>query len=216
MEDRIARFVAGLRASGVRVSIAESEDAWQAITLMGVIEKNLFRLTLRSTLVKDSADFETFDELFPLYFGTDVPPLMNPQAELSEEQQQLLQEALEEFAGDLEELLNWLLSGQGPTQEEMEQLAQEAGCRTPIRHTRRGGTPAGCSACSAGTAARAARTAVGMAGRAWHGRAADRAAKSAGRREHGDAQAAAEQFAGQKIEETASISTTSASRRCTI
>ncbi len=127
MEERIARFVSGLRASGVRVSIAESADAWQAITFMGVIDKDLFRLALRSTLVKDSADFEMFDELFPLYFGTGVPPLMNPQAELSPEQQQLLQDALEDFAGDLEELLSWLLSGQGPTQEEMEELAQQAG-----------------------------------------------------------------------------------------
>src|SRR5688572_9940978 len=127
MEERIARFVAGLRASGVRVSIAESQDAWQAITHMGIVNREPFRLALRSTLVKDSADFETFEELFPLYFGTNAPPLMNPQAELSPEQQQLIQHAMEEFAGDLEELLSWLLSGQGPTQEELDELAEQAG-----------------------------------------------------------------------------------------
>ena len=127
MEKRIARFVAGLRASGVRVSIAESQDAWAAIEHMGVVDRRTFYLTLRSTLVKEVADFPVFDELFPLYFGTDVPPLLNPQAELGEEQQQMLREALEQLAEDLAELLSWLLSGQGPTQEELQDLADQAG-----------------------------------------------------------------------------------------
>src|SRR5262245_17318845 len=119
MEDRIARFVAGLRASGVRVSIAESGDAWRAITELGIINREAFRLGLRSTLIKEAVDIETFEELFPLYFGTNAPPLMNPAAELSPEEQELLNEALEEFAGDLEELLQWLFSGQGPTEDEL-------------------------------------------------------------------------------------------------
>ena len=36
MEERIARFIAALRASGVRVSVAESQDAWQAIEHLGI------------------------------------------------------------------------------------------------------------------------------------------------------------------------------------
>jgi len=127
MEQRITRFIAGLRAMGVRVSVAESLDAWRAIEHMGVIEKDSFRLTLRSTLVKDQADYETFEELFPLYFGNEPPPLLNPAAELSPEEQQMLSQAIEELAGDLQELLNWLLSGQGPDAEEMEDLANQAG-----------------------------------------------------------------------------------------
>jgi uncharacterized protein with von Willebrand factor type A (vWA) domain len=127
MERRIARFIAGLRASGVRVSIAESEDAWNAITHMGIADREAFKLTLRSTLIKDAVNISIFEELFPLYFGLGASPLMNPQAELSEEEQKMLQEAVDWLAGDLMELLNWLFSGQGPTEEELSDLADQAG-----------------------------------------------------------------------------------------
>lgn len=127
MEHRIARFIAGLRASGVRVSIAESEDAWQAIEHMGIVDRSAFKLSLRSTLIKDAVNIPIFEELFPLYFGTDAPPLLNPQAELTPDQQDMLQGVIRQIAGDLEELLSWLLSGQGPTQEELADLAQQAG-----------------------------------------------------------------------------------------
>jgi hypothetical protein len=131
MEQRIVRFIAGLRASGVRVSIAEAQDAWRAVEHMGIIDRETFRLSLRSTLIKDAGSLETFDELFPLYFGTGAPPLINPQAELSPEEQSRLDEALrevrQELAADLSELLAWLLSGQQPTGQDLEQLAEQAG-----------------------------------------------------------------------------------------
>jgi hypothetical protein len=127
MEERIAHFIAGLRASGVRVSISESQDAWRAVEHMGAAEREAFRLALRATLVKEAADLGTFEELFPLYFGTGAPPLMNPQAELSADEQQMLDAALRELAGDLAELLRWLLSGQGPTQERLQELGEQAG-----------------------------------------------------------------------------------------
>ncbi len=125
----MARFITGLRASGVRVSMAESQDAWRAVDLLGVIDRDAFRLALRATLIKEAVDIPTFEELFPLYFGTGVPPLMNPQAELSPDQQNLLQQALDQFAEELAELLNWLFSGQGPTEEELRDLADQAGIR---------------------------------------------------------------------------------------
>ncbi len=127
MEERMARFIAGLRASGVRISIAESMDAWRATGLMGITDREVFRLGLRATLVKDGHDLPTFDELFPMYFGTGAPPLLNPQAELSPEEQDMLNEAVDDFAGDLAELLNWLFSGEGPTDEDLQNLADRAG-----------------------------------------------------------------------------------------
>ncbi|NIO38719.1 MAG: hypothetical protein GTO41_00075, partial [Burkholderiales bacterium] len=54
MEERIAQFIAALRASGVRVSLAESADAFEAIDLMGSQDRDDFRLSLRATLVKDA------------------------------------------------------------------------------------------------------------------------------------------------------------------
>ena len=131
MEDRIARFVAALRASGVRVSVAESQDAWRAIAALGVKDREGFRFSLRSTLVKDADALPTFDELFPLYFGPGAPPLIDPQAELTPEQQQMLREILQELmqqiAADLQQLLDWLLNGGGPTQQDLDDLAEQAG-----------------------------------------------------------------------------------------
>ncbi|HVO70922.1 MAG TPA: VWA domain-containing protein [Aggregatilineaceae bacterium] len=131
MEDRIVRFIAALRASGVRVSVAESQDAWQAVEQLGITDRDTFRLSLRTTLVKDADSIPTFEELFPKYFGTFTPPLIDPQAELSPEQQQMLQELLQEMldqlANDLQQLLEWLLSGRNPTQEELEAMAEQVG-----------------------------------------------------------------------------------------
>ena len=131
MEDRIAKFIAALRARGVRVSVAESQDAWRAIDYLGIKDRETFRLSLRSTLVKDAASRPAFEELFPQYFGSFAPPLINPQAELTPDQQQMLQQMmqqmLDELAQDLQKLLEWLLSGQGPTQGELEEMAEQAG-----------------------------------------------------------------------------------------
>lgn len=126
MEENIAKFIAALRASGVRVSVAESEDAWRAIEYLGIMDREAFRLTLRSTLIKDYDSFSTFEELFPQYFGTGAPPLMNPQDGLTPEQQQMLQQMIDQFAQDLRQLLEWLLNGQGPSQQELEELAEQA------------------------------------------------------------------------------------------
>ncbi len=127
MEERITKFVAALRAAGVRVSLAESEDAWRAIRHMGVMDRNRFRWALRATLVKDASGLPIFEELFPLYFGVDQPPMMNPQDGMSQEERDMLQQAMDDLAGELQQLLNWLLNGRQPSQEELEELAQQAG-----------------------------------------------------------------------------------------
>ena len=75
MDDRIIEFVRGMRAAGVRVSMAESADAMRAVEVLGVADKDLFRQSLRATLVKESDDFAVFEQLFPLYFGADGQPV---------------------------------------------------------------------------------------------------------------------------------------------
>jgi uncharacterized protein with von Willebrand factor type A (vWA) domain len=94
MDERIIEFIAGLRAAGVRISIAESQDAFNATQFMGIIDRANFQDSLRATLVKESRDRDTFDTLFPLYFGSDHPPMFNLDQELSPEEKQLLQQAL--------------------------------------------------------------------------------------------------------------------------
>ena len=76
MESRILQLIAALRASGVRVSLAESAEAFSAVDLMGIQHREHFRLSLRSTLIKDLRDLPIFDKLFPLFFGNGQPPMM--------------------------------------------------------------------------------------------------------------------------------------------
>jgi uncharacterized protein with von Willebrand factor type A (vWA) domain len=157
MDQRIVEFIAGLRAVGVRVSIAESEDAFNATRFMGIFDRNDFRDSLRATLVKEANDQPVFDELFPLYFGNDSPPLLNLNEDLSPEEQKLLQQALralleqlrqqsqqgqegQQMPGrqqkgqltssqlnNLMQLLQALLQGQNLSQEKLDQLGQQSG-----------------------------------------------------------------------------------------
>jgi uncharacterized protein with von Willebrand factor type A (vWA) domain len=150
MEQRIVEFIAGLRAAGVRISLAESEDAFRATERMGVRDRREFQDALRATLVKEGRDRPIFDELFPLYFGSGGPPLTDLRQDLSPEERDLLAQALRALLqqlrragqrqGDrhrdqasqsqidaLMQLLMWLLQGSGPTPEELDQAAQRAG-----------------------------------------------------------------------------------------
>ena len=77
MEDRIIKFIAALRSQGVRVSLAESADAFFAIDKLGITQKEAFRLSLRSTLIKNNSDLSIFDQLFPLFFGDNYSPPMS-------------------------------------------------------------------------------------------------------------------------------------------
>src|SRR5947207_605282 len=63
MEERMVQFISALRAGGVRVSLAESADAFTAVDLMGVQEREAFRLSLRATLVKDASGLPGFEEV---------------------------------------------------------------------------------------------------------------------------------------------------------
>jgi uncharacterized protein with von Willebrand factor type A (vWA) domain len=128
MEDRIVRFIAALRNGGVRVSLAESADAFRAVEHMGITDRELFKLSLRATLVKDASDLPTFDELFPLFFdGSDQPPLMNLSEDLTPEEAQMLAEALRQFSDQLRRMLERLLRGEQLSQEELDRLGQMVG-----------------------------------------------------------------------------------------
>lgn len=128
MEERIVKFIAALRSGGVRVSLAESADAFRAVDNLGIQQRDAFRLSLRATLVKEAADLGTFEELFPLFFdGTEAPPLMNLTEDLSEEEAAMLAEALRQFGEHLREMLERLLRGEQLSKEELEQLGQMVG-----------------------------------------------------------------------------------------
>jgi uncharacterized protein with von Willebrand factor type A (vWA) domain len=75
MERIIARFVAALRDSGIRVSPGESLDAVQALALAGMERRALSRQLLRLTLVKNVNDIPVFNEVFNRFFSRFQPDI---------------------------------------------------------------------------------------------------------------------------------------------
>jgi uncharacterized protein with von Willebrand factor type A (vWA) domain len=130
MDQRIVEFIAALRAAGVRVSLAESADAFRATETIGVMQRDVFKAALSTTLIKEEPDQEVFEKLFPYYFGSGGPPLLNPQEDLSPEDTQMLKDALRALLGDnerLQQLLKYIMEGQNPSQEELDEMGRRAG-----------------------------------------------------------------------------------------
>ena len=129
MESRILQLIAALRASGVRVSLAESAEAFSAVDLMGIQDREHFRLSLRATLIKDLKDLPTFEKLFPLFFGSGQPPMMggNPMDDLTPEEIQMLAEALKQFTENLRQRMERLMNGEQLSKSELEALGQLVG-----------------------------------------------------------------------------------------
>jgi uncharacterized protein with von Willebrand factor type A (vWA) domain len=128
MEERIIQFISALRARGVRISLAESADAFSAIDFMGIQDRVAYKLSLRATLVKNFDDIPIFDEMFPLFFETSgQPPMMNLPDDLTPEEAQMIAESLQAFNRRLRQLLEKLLKGEQLTEEELERLEQLVG-----------------------------------------------------------------------------------------
>src|SRR5882762_7842497 len=68
LRDELLRFVHQLRGAGVRVSIAETLDAMNAIAAAG-LERAPMREALGATLIKDEDDRHIFDKMFVAFFG---------------------------------------------------------------------------------------------------------------------------------------------------
>src|SRR5215471_12407078 len=68
MTPRIVTFIRLLRTQGLPVSVAESLYALHSVSQVGVDDRDLLRLTLRTALVKSHQDFPTFDALFERFF----------------------------------------------------------------------------------------------------------------------------------------------------
>jgi len=128
MEDRIVKFIAALRSAGVRVSLAESTDAFRAVETLGIKDREVFRISLRASLVKDADDIPAFEELFPIFFGNGQSlPLTNPTEDLTPEEAQKLAQALRQFNDQLRKMLEKLSQGEPLSESEMERLARMVG-----------------------------------------------------------------------------------------
>jgi len=69
VQRRILDFTNILRRAGIRVSTAEALDAFQALEVLSIDDRAIFRDALGATMVKRAADVSTFDELFDLFWS---------------------------------------------------------------------------------------------------------------------------------------------------
>jgi uncharacterized protein with von Willebrand factor type A (vWA) domain len=68
LRDQLVSFIVVLRSAGVRISVAESIDAMNAVAVAG-IERTRMHEALAAALIKDEADRPTFDESFSRFFA---------------------------------------------------------------------------------------------------------------------------------------------------
>jgi uncharacterized protein with von Willebrand factor type A (vWA) domain len=69
LRDQLVSFIAALRDAGVRISVAESIDAMNAVAAVG-LERALMHEALAAALIKDEADRAIFDEAFNRFFAS--------------------------------------------------------------------------------------------------------------------------------------------------
>ena len=130
MQKRMIEFIRALRAAGVRISLAESQDAMFGVDHSGVHNGAAFKSALKSTLVKDHRQQPVFDYFFPLFFKDNRPPLQNILDDLSEDDKQLLQEAMRALMQEMDALRNLLqrlLEGREFSDEELRQMGERSG-----------------------------------------------------------------------------------------
>ncbi|MGC2302238.1 VWA domain-containing protein [Candidatus Binatus sp.] len=68
LRDQLVSFIAALREAGVRISVAESIDAMNAVAAVG-LERAMMHEALAASLIKDEADRVIFDESFNRFFS---------------------------------------------------------------------------------------------------------------------------------------------------
>ena len=130
MQKRMVDFIRALRAAGIRISLAESQDAVFAMDAVGVYDPNQFKASLKATLVKEARDQHIFEYFFPLFFKSNQPPMLNIPDNLTPDQQEMLKDALRALAGNRDQLMQMLqqmINGESLSDEQLDQLAQQSG-----------------------------------------------------------------------------------------
>ena len=119
MEEKLLEFVNLLRKSGIRVSTAENVEAFQAVRMLHLSDRRIFKSALAATLVKRSSDLSAFDNLFEMYFsglstilGDARSDILRNLANAGDDAQRILEDLLKllESENPPSELLRALLS----------------------------------------------------------------------------------------------------------
>jgi uncharacterized protein len=120
MEERILEFIGDLRRAELRISTAEALDALAASAEVGLTDRETFKATLATTLVKEARDHATFERIFNLYFldlealGEGLKKALGPEDPRVQDQ---LDRLANEEDLDLDELTELLMRGQGSEME---------------------------------------------------------------------------------------------------
>lgn len=69
MQRKVIEFTNLLRKSGIRVSVSEEINAFEALDELSIDDRELFKNALRATMVKRGDEISTFDQLFDLYWS---------------------------------------------------------------------------------------------------------------------------------------------------
>lgn len=94
LEHNVVRFAYLLRSEGVRIGSSEVIDALNALQVVPLGEREKVKSALKATMVKKSADRDTFDRTFDLFFTG---------PEMKEEFRQQRQEKLDKHQRNMEE-----------------------------------------------------------------------------------------------------------------
>jgi len=100
MQKKIIEFTNLLRKSGIRVSVAEGIDAFNALDELSLDDREVFQDALRSSMVKRGDEIPTFDELFNLFWSGFYDNLKGAFGDMEGD--------LSEMGIDLEQLLSQL------------------------------------------------------------------------------------------------------------
>jgi uncharacterized protein with von Willebrand factor type A (vWA) domain len=97
MQKKVIEFTNLLRKSGIRVSVAEAIDAFNALDELSLDDRDVFRDALRASMVKRGDEIATYDELFELFWSGFYDNLKNAFGDMEGD--------LGEMGIDLEQLL---------------------------------------------------------------------------------------------------------------
>jgi len=144
MDDKIIEFTSLLRQNGLRVSVSEDMDGFQAVKLLGLHDRAVFKDALRAAIIKRTADTPVFDELFDLYFSglgemlkSTASALMSAMELGEADFQRLLEslsEILEELDVELSELAQALLSN---NTGQLERMLRQAAAAAQVQNIER-------------------------------------------------------------------------------
>ena len=138
MRKKIVDFTNLLRKSGVRVSVSESIDAFDALESLSIEDRDIFKDALCATMVKRGDDIPAFNQLYDLYWSSFYDSMKVSFDEAAgemvggfdpEELMEMMQGQMQQMGGsDLSELAEALLSQDFAALEKLiREAAQRAG-----------------------------------------------------------------------------------------